>query len=94
MTHPERRRRGSPLSHAPEAVKETRELNGLTKRELAQMAGISEQLMGAIESGKRNATPPVLKKLADALKCPIVMLKRDPDAPALAESAESTVGAA
>ncbi|WUH93804.1 helix-turn-helix transcriptional regulator [Streptomyces sp. NBC_00433] len=54
----------------------TREQAGLTKRALAERVGISEQLMGEIESGWRNATPANLLKTADALNCPIVLLER------------------
>ncbi|WP_272933124.1 helix-turn-helix domain-containing protein [Actinacidiphila reveromycinica] len=49
---------------------------GLTKRGLAAAVGISEQLMGEIESGWRNATPPTLAKIAAALNCPLVALER------------------
>jgi transcriptional regulator with XRE-family HTH domain len=53
-----------------------REKAGLTKRHLAELVGISEQLMGEIESGWRSATPANLKKIADALNCPLVVLER------------------
>ncbi|WP_435176275.1 helix-turn-helix domain-containing protein [Actinacidiphila sp. bgisy145] len=69
-------RRPTRLNHEPEAVTWARERVGLTKRELATEIGISEQLMGEIESGWRNATPPNLAKIADALNCPIVALER------------------
>lgn len=52
-----------------------REQAGLTKRALAEQCGISEQLMGEIESGRRNATPLTLRKLAQALNCPRVVLE-------------------
>jgi hypothetical protein len=32
--------------------------------------------MGEIESGWRSATPANLKKIADALNCPLVILER------------------
>lgn len=56
-----------------------REQAGLTKSQLARAVGISPQLMSEIESGWRNATPPVLKKLAEALNCPRVVLERKRD---------------
>jgi transcriptional regulator with XRE-family HTH domain len=59
----------------PEAVTFAREKAGLTKRALAEAVGISEQLMGEIESGWRSATPTNLSKIADALNCPIVLLE-------------------
>jgi transcriptional regulator with XRE-family HTH domain len=53
-----------------------REKACLTKRALAREVGISEQLMGEIESGWRNATPANLARLAAALNCPLVVLER------------------
>jgi transcriptional regulator with XRE-family HTH domain len=76
MTTPKRRRSKDPLDHEPAAVTYAREQAGLTKRELARRAGISEQLMGAIEAGSRNATPETILKLARALNCPRVVLER------------------
>jgi transcriptional regulator with XRE-family HTH domain len=70
------RTRPSALHHEPEAVTWARKKAGLTKRQLARQIGISEQLMGEIESGWRSATPANLIKIADALNCPIVVLER------------------
>ncbi|WP_328914634.1 MULTISPECIES: helix-turn-helix domain-containing protein [unclassified Streptomyces] len=53
-----------------------REKSGLTKRALAERVGVSEQLIGEIESGWRNATPANLVKIAEALNCPVVALER------------------
>ncbi|BBA98464.1 hypothetical protein RVR_4654 [Actinacidiphila reveromycinica] len=64
------------LCQEPEAVTWAREKAGLTKRALASRVGISEQLMGDIESGWRNATPTNLVKIAAALNCPLVVLER------------------
>lgn len=71
-----RKRPKTPLNQEPEAVTYARRKAGLTKRQLAEMIGISEQLMGEIESGWRNATPENLLKLAEALNCPLVVLER------------------
>lgn len=71
-----RKRPKTPLNQQPEAVTYAREKAGLTKRQLAEQIGISEQLMGEIESGWRNATPENLLKLAEALNCPLVVLER------------------
>ena len=70
------RTRPSRLHQEPEAVTWAREKAGLTKRALADRIGISEQLMGEIESGWRSATPANLVKIAEALNCPIVVLER------------------
>jgi transcriptional regulator with XRE-family HTH domain len=77
MTVPKRvRTRPRALHQAPEAVTWAREKAGLTKRELAGLVGISEQLMGEIESGWRSATPANLIRIAAALNCPLVVLER------------------
>ncbi|WUH93888.1 helix-turn-helix transcriptional regulator [Streptomyces sp. NBC_00433] len=73
------RTRPSRLRQEPEAVTWAREKAGLTKRALADKIGISEQLMGEIESGWRSATPANLLKIAAALNCPIVVLERKRD---------------
>ena len=74
---PDRHRtRPSRLHQEPEAVTWAREKVGLTKRALAELVGISEQLMGEIESGWRSATPATLIKIAEALNCPIVVVER------------------
>jgi len=70
------RTRPSRLHQEPEAVTWAREEAGLTKRALAELIGVSEQLIGEIESGWRNATPANLAKIAEALNCPIVVLER------------------
>lgn len=64
------------LHQEPDAVTWARKKAGLTKRALAGRVGISEQLMGEIESGWRSATPANLLKIADALNCPLVALER------------------
>ncbi len=73
---PRTRTRPSRLHQEPEAVAWAREKSGLTKRALADLVGISEQLMGEIESGWRSATPANLIKIAEALNCPLVVLER------------------
>ena len=70
------RTRPSRLHQEPKAVTWAREKSGLTKRALAELVGISEQLMGEIESGWRSATPANLIKIAEALNCPIVVVER------------------
>ncbi|WP_236061618.1 helix-turn-helix domain-containing protein [Actinacidiphila acididurans] len=46
-----KRQRPRRLHHEPEAVTYARKKAGLTKRALAGLVGISEQLMNEIESG-------------------------------------------
>ena len=49
-----------------EKLLELRVNQGLTQRDLARKAGISNATLSKIEHG-RNTRPPTLKKLADAL---------------------------
>lgn len=73
-----RRRRTRPrqLNQEPAAVTWAREKAGMTKRSLADAIGVSEQLVGEIESGWRSATPANLEKIAYLLNCPQVFLER------------------
>ena len=76
MTNGRKRTRPRTLDHEPEAVTWARKKAGLTKRALADLIGISEQLMNEIESGWRNATPANLARIAEAVNCPVVVLER------------------
>lgn len=70
-----KRERPRVLHHEPSAVTWARDKAGLTKRALAKRLGVSEQLVGEIESGWRSATPANLEKIAHALNCPVVFLE-------------------
>lgn len=65
-----------------------REQAGLTKRALAAELHISEQLLCDIEAGRRNASPDLLERMAERLKCPLVVLQAKPPAES-AETAEA-----
>lgn len=56
-----------------------RKLNGLSKAQLAERAGIDASLVTRIENGQRTASPAVILKLADALRVPPISLADDPD---------------
>ncbi|UWE08733.1 helix-turn-helix domain-containing protein [Actinacidiphila bryophytorum] len=71
-----KRERPRKLGQEPAAVTWARERAGLTKRDLADLVGVSEQLVGEIESGWRSATPVNLVKIAAVLDCPVVVLER------------------
>jgi transcriptional regulator with XRE-family HTH domain len=49
--------------------------SGKSKQELAESLGISKQFMGDIEAGRRNADLELLKRMADVLDCPLVVLQ-------------------
>jgi len=53
------------------ALRQIRELTGLSGRELGRRAGIYENGVTNIELGKRPASPAVARKLADALGVPL-----------------------
>jgi len=59
------------LTEGENPVKVWREFRRLTRRELAEAAGISAPFLSQIESGKRTATTKVLAKLAQALSVTI-----------------------
>ena len=65
-----------PLGHEPEAVAWAREQAGLTKSDVARQLGVSLSLISMIESGDRNATPAMIRRLAEAFNCPKVVLER------------------
>jgi transcriptional regulator with XRE-family HTH domain len=72
------------LDHEPEAVTWARKKAGLTKTAVANELGVALSLISQIESGKRNATPAMLLRLAEVFNCPVVVLerKRHPCVPA------------
>lgn len=58
----------SPPTQDPQRLQRCRVQAGLNKTELARKAGISKSYMGLLErSGRANASPRVLKQLAEAL---------------------------
>lgn len=61
------------------ALTEFRERSGFTKAALAREAGISTGALADLESGRRNASPAMIRRLAEALKVPLPALVADPD---------------
>ena len=57
-----------------EALIAIRERSGMNKSQLADAAGVDRTLVHRIESGERNATPDVMRKLAEGLKVPVTAL--------------------
>ena len=57
-----------------EALIVIRQRSGLSKTALAERAGVDRTLIHRIENGERNASVAVIRKLADALKCPLMAL--------------------
>jgi transcriptional regulator with XRE-family HTH domain len=70
------------------ALRIIRERSGLSISVLASQAGISQPHLSNIESGRRQASPAVARRLAAALKVPVVALVAAPvEAAADAEGA-------
>jgi transcriptional regulator with XRE-family HTH domain len=67
------------LEHAPEGVRFARRKAGYTQRALADVLGVSAQLVCDIEAGRRNARPELLLCMAAVLGCPLVVLQAKPD---------------
>jgi transcriptional regulator with XRE-family HTH domain len=63
------------------ALTELRERSGYSKSALARQVGISVGTLADLESGRRNASPELVRKLADGLKVPLAALvcRRDDD---------------
>lgn len=74
----ERRGPKRPLNHKPAAVRRARERLGLTRTEVANQLEVSLSLICEIEKGTRNATPAMVLRLAEVLKCEPDTLRRRP----------------
>jgi transcriptional regulator with XRE-family HTH domain len=71
----------------PGRLRRKRIETGLNQTELAARAELSTAHMSAIESGRRGASPKVLRRLAEALECSIVDLMPPEPQPAGTEAA-------
>jgi transcriptional regulator with XRE-family HTH domain len=67
------------------ALREIRALTGLSGRELARRAGISETTVTNIERDKHGVSPAVMRRLADALGVSVEAIS-SPAAPAQASA--------
>jgi transcriptional regulator with XRE-family HTH domain len=59
------------------ALATIRERTGYSQGELARLAGVDRTLVYRLEQGTRNASPTVIRKLADGLNCPLGALIGD-----------------
>ena len=64
-----------PLDHDPEKLRDRRINAGREQAEVAAAAGISAGYLSELENGTRNPSPPVLARLAVALKCEVSDLR-------------------
>jgi transcriptional regulator with XRE-family HTH domain len=61
-------------------IKLLRENSGLTQEELSETAGISQNFMSQLETGRRSPSLPTINKIASVLNVPIYMFfKFDPE---------------
>ena len=61
------------------ALRVIRERSGLSVSALASEVGISQPHLSNIERGRRRASPEVSRRLAAALRVPLLALLADPD---------------
>jgi transcriptional regulator with XRE-family HTH domain len=64
-----------------EELKRVRRSKGLTQQDLAELAGVSQYTITEIETGRREARPSTLRKLAKALDVEVADLFRESEAP-------------
>jgi transcriptional regulator with XRE-family HTH domain len=55
----------------PAALREIRELVGISQRELARRCGINQATVCHIEGDDHGVSPTLIRKLADALGCSV-----------------------
>jgi XRE family aerobic/anaerobic benzoate catabolism transcriptional regulator len=69
------------LIQVAKCVREQRQAKGMSRRELAEIADVSERYVAQIESAGGNVSILVLRRLARALNVPIERLLPDDAAP-------------
>lgn len=57
-----------------EALVVIRERSGMSKTDLANKVGVDRTLIHRLENGERRASVSVIRRLADALDCPLMAL--------------------
>ena len=62
----------------PHALRVIRERSGLSVTQLARLAGLSQPHLSNIETGRRQASPATVRRLADVLHVPVLALIADP----------------
>ena len=62
-------------------LRKIRKQERLTMKALAELSGVTESMIGMIETGKRNPSFEVLLRLSEALGCTVDELVRDSNEP-------------
>ena len=64
-----------------ETLRELRRRKGLSQKDLASRSGIGQDSISAIESGRHQARPSTLRRLAEVLGVEVEDFFRGPEAP-------------
>ena len=64
-----------------ETLRELRRRKGLSQKDLANRSGIGQDSISAIESGRHQARPSTLRRLAEVLGVEVEDFFRGPEAP-------------
>lgn len=64
-----------------ETLRELRRRRGLSQKDLAKKSGIGQDSISGIESGRHEARPSTLRRLAEALGVEVEDLFRESEAP-------------
>jgi len=64
-----------------ETLKELRRRKGLSQKDLAEASRVGQDTISGIESGRHEARPSTLRKLANALGVEVADLFGEPEAP-------------
>lgn len=64
--------------HDPKEIRRRRIRAGRSQQDVAREVGITPPHLSNIELGHANPSPPVLKRIADALKCAVADLEKRP----------------
>jgi len=65
------------LRHVAQRIREQRLSKDMSRRELAEAAGVSDRYVAQVESGRGNVSILILRKLARALDVPMERLLPD-----------------
>ena len=65
----------------PAALTAIRERSGYKKSKFASLVGISPSYLTEMEKGDKPGSADVIKRMADALSCPLAALIRMPETP-------------
>lgn len=80
------------LTKLGEAIRRRRKSQGMTLAVLSERSGVTLGYISQIETGKNAPSLPTLKRLADAVGCPMAMLVREAEVVETSDYSEQGVG--